>query len=224
MINTYKPEQQSWDRYRAFYTAQNGFVSFSTGETMYTYNKPDPSDRRYYKEHNVTIIGTSDDTKMVYLHPQTGKAIPKAQLTFQGIQYLLVDHESKRAVRLHDWHSLHEKNDRPAHLADARAFTFTGASNPIGASVVVNAPTVITPEHLVWKKTVETIIKLKGNLDTQRSYNYGKKISSSTTKETPYEYVQRLEKDDRFMYHCIGRDGVEFTRDPEPLDFIMVDL
>ena len=100
----------SWDRYRAFYTVINGLglkqpspysqapvILFDTGEVIVTNGQPQIPSRRMYLGR-LELTTTTELNQNLYL--PDGTKIPKAWLDDNGMQYLLLDHEQRLAVRL----------------------------------------------------------------------------------------------------------------------------
>ena len=234
MKNHYDNERKSWDKFKAFYSTENHFVSFETGEVRLDTWRFEPHERKFYEKYDITLAATGDQDNIIYLHPSTGKQIPRAQLTYGGMQYIVVDHNTKRAVGLQDVTGSGHKDDYkklPKHLQGANVWTANSDQKVHGNAIRVNAPTVITPEMEAWKKTVEVLAKMRGSAISKPS-NYWegqrRKNTLTDTKLTPYEYVEKC-LDKNFTYslsafHQINDHGIEFTRDPQPLEFLMVDF
>jgi hypothetical protein len=106
-------EARDWDFYQAFHTfcgfAADGFrrkgswgvnptplVLFDTGELICTDAAPDPSKRGEYRSVGISLTTTKDER----LWLPDGSPVTRAWLDDAGMQYLLVDRETKRAVRL----------------------------------------------------------------------------------------------------------------------------
>jgi hypothetical protein len=230
MKNNFNHAQKGWDRFTAFHTWDRLFTSFETGEVRMDAWRFEPHERTYHEKYNVTLTATSDQSNIIYVHPFTGKQIPKAQLTFGGLQYLVVDHNTKKALSINGGLT---RPKLPRHLQGANIWTLSSESEVFSTGQVrVNAPTVITPEMVAWKKTVEVLAKMRGTAIQKPSnyYRHGNstKYSASTTKMTPYDFVEKcLDPKQSYMsraFHDINDYGIEFTRDPEPLDYLMVDF
>jgi hypothetical protein len=101
-------EARSWDRYNAFHCAvhMNAFhrtssyqaspiILFDTGELIVTTSCPSPWMRGHYPLVGISLT-TSKDVK---LYLPDGTPCTMAWLDDYGMQYLLVDHETKQAVR-----------------------------------------------------------------------------------------------------------------------------
>jgi hypothetical protein len=234
MKNNFDPARKGWDRFHAFHTWDGGFTSFETGEVRIDRYRFEPNERKYYEKYDVTLTATSDQTNIIYLHPFTGKQIPKAQLAFKGLQYLVVDHRTKKAVALNSTQRANYK-ELPNHIVGANVWSYNNESEiHSNGKIDVNAPSVITPEMIAWKNTVEVIVKMRGTAITkgQYYYRYGKQKAYplSITKMAPYDFVEQcLNKETggnhhQQLFHDLKTYGVEFTRDPEPLDYLMVDF
>ena len=101
-----------WDRYKAFHITHGwGLVQFDTGEVIITNAFPRP-DLRKRNRHGFTVLHSRSDLcrawgdksvcGTVLKDPVTGEDIPNSWLTLQGGagQYLLLDQETRRVVRL----------------------------------------------------------------------------------------------------------------------------
>jgi hypothetical protein len=111
---TFPRDKADWDAYRAFHTFCGGggndfmhkqstwggeaspLTLFDTGEVICTETTPGPDKRGDYHSIGVTLTTTSD----VPLWMPDGNPVVRAWLDDGGMQYLLVDHATKRAVRL----------------------------------------------------------------------------------------------------------------------------
>lgn len=220
MINTYEYKTRRFDQYGAFYSWENGFVSFETGEVMYTRLRPDPQERVRHYKHRVTLIGTSDDNKRKYINPLTGNVIPRAQLNYDGMQYLILDNKTGRAVGLsRSYNGLGTVT--PRHLNNAAAFSLSETSGIVGRPVAVHSPVILTDEMLSWKKAVEVIAKLT-------SVNELYKNSGAFTtpidelSKSPYEYVEEIKELGGFKFHSLQTNGVTLDRANNNLQYIIV--
>jgi len=225
MINTFDNSRRGWDRYNAFYSQDSwGFVSFETGEVIYTRSKLDPEERKFYPDVNVTLTATGDDYGITYLHPETGKKIPKAQLLYSGIQYLLVDHDTNRAVKLDRQVN---NNAFPKHLQNATALVLTDKGKLYGSPVNVNAPSVPTQEMLDWRMSVLALAKIRGTtgLQSRRYVRHVMRCSPSHTKILPHEFIDKAVKTylSEDFYNILDF-GIVFVRETQALEFLVVDI
>ena len=143
---TFNHELAQWDRYRHFHNALTPFVRFITGELMVESIHPTPAERRVYPEFGVALTHTTDG-HFEFLTP-AGVTLPKAQLNYGGGQYLLVDLESKQAVRLH-WNV---GTNAPTHLNYARAYILGEGGTLVGAPVRYAPPLAKDDPARDWMK------------------------------------------------------------------------
>lgn len=109
---TFPHDKASWDRFKAFhvFVDPNGLrgksyegqwlgplVMFDTHELICTEAHPGPWKRRDYEVIGVSLTTTNEQP--LYF-PDTGERVTKSWLYDYGMQYLLVDHHTKQAVRL----------------------------------------------------------------------------------------------------------------------------
>jgi hypothetical protein len=103
-----------WDAYEQFHINWARFVQFDDGSLIYTEHSPDPDVRRYYEEFNVTVSCTTDkDCPTLYLSKEAEEPLKTAWLSQGGTQYLVVDHDTKTAMRLGRgaWYRNHNRQD-----------------------------------------------------------------------------------------------------------------
>lgn len=93
-------DNRRWDEYRAFHwNVARGFVQFETGELIYTISKPDPDQRRIFRDLDVQIVATGDKDCPRFVTPE-GEKVASAWLNRKGQSYLAVDLTTGRAVQL----------------------------------------------------------------------------------------------------------------------------
>jgi hypothetical protein len=143
--------RQRWDEYRAFHTNDGHIVQFATGECIYTRPNPDPHERRHFRARMIQSVGTDDsDLPDLYL-PGDTKPLPKAWLNNNGMQYLMVDYDRDKAVRLFSYGATMPLTI-PTHLrqrnrSDVRVYWAGPGCDPIGASILISQPFVPLPEQ-----------------------------------------------------------------------------
>lgn len=105
---TFPHDHRGWDYYQAFHTfcgfgedefkraGVSPLVLFDTGELIVTAAQPNPNERGNY--HSVGVSLTHTKERRLWL--PDGSPVVRAWLDDGGMQYLLHDWESKRAVRL----------------------------------------------------------------------------------------------------------------------------
>jgi hypothetical protein len=110
---TFPHEHASWDRYKAFFTicladgfnpanpwtTESPIILFDTGEVICTASDPGPDVRYNYRSIGVTLT-TTKEQRLFFPDADDDAQIPLAWLDDAGMQYLLVDHETRHVVRL----------------------------------------------------------------------------------------------------------------------------
>jgi hypothetical protein len=155
-LKTYNYDRQQWDRFKHFHVLNGPFVQFATGELMVVHSKPDPHMRRMYDQYNVSLTHTTDGHFQFYT--REGEKVPKAWLTYKGGQYLLVDHDTKKAVAFRDWYPRRDAN-LPQYLQDGMALFLREGGAPIGQPVKLNRPYRLSPEQNEWVNTIVQLSK-----------------------------------------------------------------
>lgn len=135
--------QARWDEWREKHIEpHHQFVQFETGELVFTYSFPSPESRRKYTSIGVQVVSTADDDCPKLYIPGEAKPLTKASLARTGMQYLLIDLDTKRAVRLGhgDW-----QNAIPKRFNGRVTAYFSGNGRPPqGAPINVSTPYVPT--------------------------------------------------------------------------------
>lgn len=139
------PGQRYWDRYQAFYkefhtdyrSTHGLFSLFETGELRVNIAAPDPSDRYHNKTLNIELYSTRDGYRK-FTTPD-GEDIKKAWLFYYGTQYLLIDHDTKRAVQLRSYQH-NAFSEAPNNLKDSVAYIPGVGRNPVGVPIKVSSP------------------------------------------------------------------------------------
>jgi len=140
------PGQRYWDRYCAFYkefhtdyhSTHGLFSLFETGELRVNYAAPSPNLRFHDKTFNIELYSTRDGYHK-FITPD-GEDIKKTWLFHYGTQYLLIDHDTKRAVRLSYNRNPGRFSDAPNNLKDSAAYIPRAGANPVGAPIKVSSP------------------------------------------------------------------------------------
>ena len=154
-----------WDMWKAFHWTSHPVTVFDTQELVYTHGAPDPDYRRRYSDYRFSVLGTTDNALPTLYLPDTDDQdpVPKAWLNEHGMQYLLIDEETKRAVALGD---LSKNHLVPQRLrARAKAYFAGPGSPPIGAPIRVSRPLA----KVFDKDELELIDSLKAACDMQFS-------------------------------------------------------
>jgi hypothetical protein len=105
-----------WDQYKQFYQHigplshywYGGFTAFMTGEAICTVSRADPNERCEYKTIGMRIIGT-DDANLPAFYDPDGQPLLKAWLNDSGMQTVLLDLDTHKAISLagSKWDSEH---------------------------------------------------------------------------------------------------------------------
>jgi hypothetical protein len=221
-ISGYNYAQQQWDRYRHFHVDNGPFVQFATGELIVVDSTPDPLLLRKYDQYNVSLTFTGDGHFTFYT--PDGEKLPKAWLTWKGSQYLLVDHDTKRAVAFARWQETNAAN-LPEYLRQGRALIMRDGGNPIGAQVRVNRPYRLSPEEKDWVNTVVQLCRAHcalNDLEPNTSF-----WSTQVTLEIKYlcatDAQQRFETYTRTQIQTIAGKGLKVEeRPPEFHPYLLI--
>ncbi len=181
------PGQRYWDRYQAFYKefhtdyryTHGLFSLFETGELRVNYSAPRPGNRFHDKTLNIELYSTRDGYHK-FVTPD-GEEIKTAWLFHYGTQYLLIDHDTKRAVRL-SYNRVTEPDrfrDAPKNLRDSAAYIPRVGANPVGAPIKVSYPRPDNfKEMSQWcdevVKTCETIERVAPHDGWVSSWSWGR--------------------------------------------------
>ena len=144
-LEPFNLSQAKWDEYRAFhYRPAWNIVQFDTNELIVTTAGFDPAQRRLYENLNVGIYATTDEKcPSLYESPDAAKPVPKAWLTCEGGQQILVDYCTGRAVRLR-WIEDRIPVRLRRHLASCY---FAGPGEPpIGGKITLRPPATWTEQ------------------------------------------------------------------------------
>lgn len=152
--------KQEWDRHRRFHIPSTGssypVTQFKSGELTIDTAKPNPIHRGINEKYNIALELTSDCKGWEFRTP-AGEPIPKAQLALGGGQYLLIDMDRQRAVKL----GYGAPDETPMYLRSAAYFKKAGGI-PVGHPVLVHK---VTPEVKQWLNevcaTVEALVTLR---------------------------------------------------------------
>jgi hypothetical protein len=147
-----------YDMFDAPHIAGRGFISFASGEVIFT--DPKPTDRRHSRERDVQIVATGDDDcPALYTEPQGGDPVTKASLNQRGMQYLAIDHECGVAVqlamgvsrygRVGGEYRLRDVDHWVPHYLTGRfaAYWAGPGRRPIGNPITVSEPYIPTKEQ-----------------------------------------------------------------------------
>lgn len=154
-------KKQRWDKYRQFHIgvtpvsltsttvpyAEPPFVMFDSGEVIATSGAPNPNVRCAYPMLGVTLVATGD-AKCPALTTADGAKVPKAWLNDNGQQYLLIDHDTGRAVRTDAYYNASPLVSADCYWAKAAAAYFAGPGQPpIGRKVALRQPLKLLPKE-----------------------------------------------------------------------------
>lgn len=143
-----------WDKYEAFHMAINNagllcqtgtwltnvFTVFDDGQVLCMLSSLNPDQRHKYAELDVTLVATGDKDCPTLCTPD-GEVVKKAWLNDNGMQHLLIDHASGRAVRLGSY-ALNERQKIVTggkEVVGTAAFDGDGAL-PQGAPIALRRP------------------------------------------------------------------------------------
>lgn len=157
------------------------FIMFDTGELLCRAVAPNPDDRGVYAPLNVSIYATNDE-QCPNLFTLDGKLLKRAWLDQdRGQQYLLIDHDTKRAVRIDQ----HNGTDPELLTMPARFRKFMNGAYfpgadlpPVGGAVTVQEPSQTTltkdqREHIgMIHHTAKTAMELVDHPMSKKRYQY----------------------------------------------------
>lgn len=182
--------KQEWDRHRRFHISPKPYgypvTQFQSGELTIDTAKPNPIHRGINEKYNIALELTSDCKGWEFRTP-AGEPIPKAQLALGGGQYLLIDMDRQRAVKL----GYGAPDETPMYLRSAAYFKKAGGI-PVGHPVLVHK---VTPEVKQWLDevcaTVEALVTLR-ELVRPHLY-YSNKYDLTRVRELRPDPVQAAE-------------------------------
>lgn len=159
---TFNRERMYWDDWRRFYSNLPGSIGvvFENGEVAITATARDDHLRHVYKAYNVQLIATTDPACPKLYLPDSDTPIPAAHLTDGGLQVLLIDWCTRRAVRLTYPPRTHGESDGwraqiPVALRKRVTAYFPGEGMPpLGDPIKVSPP---------WKPTREEKEQIEAN-------------------------------------------------------------
>lgn len=157
-----KADFMAWDEYHAFHVYRdNIFVQFITGEVIVRpYIRI--RNRKHYPDLGVSICSTSL-TNYKFAEPGSDVAIPRARLSHNGQQILLVDHTHNIAVSLEGWT---DPTKVPTHLARSIAYYPNDRHPPIGGTTIkLYNPYKRSTEFARYKKQIVDGAKAMSELD-----------------------------------------------------------
>ena len=172
--------RQEWDKYKRFHVGHGNFVQFDTNElicTIYPW-QPRPIVRRNYITFNFTVAGTRD-SHLPTLKTPDGEIVPKAWVSRNTMQTLLIDHDTKRAVRLAGFGNHHGDKDKswqapiPVSLRGTCSAYFAGPGEPpVGRNVTVSRPAKYTKDEIEHGRTLVAACRMWRELEqpTQRAW------------------------------------------------------
>ena len=170
-----------WDRYKAFHVTDGSlycvgkFTQFSTGELIVGRRHLKPSERKHYKDYNVSLVSTTDDKcPPLYLSPDADKPVTKASLTTGGGQTLLIDYDTRKVVNLRGKGDL----DIPKHLRSVAYAYFPGAGLPPVGHPIKLSEVVISKEEREHLKSLQRSCRAWAALSelAPRRWTWDKKI------------------------------------------------
>lgn len=211
-VPAFDHSKSSWDRYRAFHIAHGwDLVQFDTGEVIITNAFPRP-DLRGRNRHGFSMLqsrsdlcrawGGKDIRGTVLKDPVSGEAIPNSWLTLPSGsgQYLLLDHETRRVVRL----GAINYNDKPGDHWTARkgvpqrfwreaAAYYPGDDMPpVGDDVTIMRSVPLTSDERAHLR--ELLSSCRAWLQI-KEVNYTNLLGPRPTGNTPEDYEARKEYD-----------------------------
>jgi hypothetical protein len=165
--------RQEWDKYKRFHVVHGNFVQFDTNEMICTiYSWQPPVDvRRNYSTFNFTVAGTRD-SHLPTLKTPDGEIVPKTWVSRNTMQTLLIDHDTKRAVRLAGFGNQHRDKDKswqapiPVSLRGTCSAYFAGPGEPpVGRTVTVSRPAKYTKDEIEHGRTLVAACKMWRELE-----------------------------------------------------------
>jgi hypothetical protein len=229
--------QMKWDQYEHFHQWRvgNGYgfsiVQFITGE-LGVVGTPRPDMRKTYESLGIAITSTADKDFNFFV-PGESKPIPKAQLNYGGMQYLLVDLDAQRAVRI-GFQYMRNQN-LPLHLRRMSAAIPIEGGLPVGAPVSVYKPDSAPKALLEWGKQVQILAQAHGALHelgntqlwdpTPISDAEVRKLGKlpEITSETPQDFIHRLHSNgSTTSIRRLADYGIKWKRQAEQHPYVLV--
>lgn len=213
-----------WDEYKMFhkYSDHNALCLFENGTLMATYSASKLYSRRLYKEFDVEITTTRDQT---FADPD-GTRIPAAWLNSESQQPILIDHARNKAVRLHGWSDRFK--DVPEHLRSAAAYINNPDSDPVGAVIKLSRPAQGERRRFMreWAEEAKAVCKAIARI---RSEEMNKiplwylrnpiDVNAAMTKVDPKEWS--AQQTDMEIVFRVANKGFLFNREPATLPFLI---
>lgn len=224
-LPAFKYEQQQWDRYKHFYMPPDWYgnkpiVQFSTGEVGIVNARPKPRARQEYLEYNIALTSTADG-HFKFARPD-GRPVPRAWLTADGGQYLLVDLDSRRAVRL-TYSALHEAN--VPHYMQSMAGGFLREKGlPLGGEILIRQPCIMTPERKQWAADLRALAGahcVVNDLEPSPWYTTLSPLAT-TVFNTPVEIALKNYYQTSDSLRHLWTYGIKFQREKEYEPYLLI--
>lgn len=227
-----------WDAHKAFHLDcgyQRGYKQFSTGEVLIVDSTPKPGLRnREIDDMRFMYLYTAD--KVFDLYTPDGTKIPKAWLDYSKRriasrfkanintrQYLLLDLDSKQAVRLnYDYMSKQNVSD----IMRYGCAMFAGpAREPIGAPIRIAPPYKPNAEEREWLAEVMATVKAVQALHEMPLYHVNNYEPLSIKlreemKSTPHAFVETLQAYE-YSFSQVVRFGIEPQREVFEVPYLL---
>ena len=227
----------SWDAFKRPYNLHctgyhTTFVQFDTGELICIKNTFNPDQRRFFKQLNVSIVGTGDPHCPKFVTPD-GRAISKTTLARFKMQTLLVDHDTRRVVALRR----QARNERigvystggtvfkpadwqphvPVSLRlEAYAYFPGPGEPPQGDRITLTWPKALTDDEKAHKDAMIRASKAWVEMTATKIKPYMKALLWSTHGALPFDQIgdeQRMQ---------LASRGWEMGYDVESCDYLLV--
>lgn len=216
--------RQRWDGYKQFHIPgnyrYNPVVRFQSGEVLIITSKPNLQHEQHeYGQYNFALT-SSTAGEYKFLLPD-GTPCPQAWLMHKGVQYFLVDLDTKRVVRL-SYKYMQDANV-PAHMQTGAAGFLRPGGLPIGAPIAVYRPVTLTAQEKQWVSDLYALIGAHCALNELQRSSWADKLrlNRAHTQRPVEQVVEQITANQRDAV-AVWCKGVEFAREVEMHDYLMI--
>lgn len=222
----YDYARQHWDRFKHFHMPSNygyhPFVRFATGELAVDNMRWRPAMRKFYPEYNVTLASSRD--KIPDLYTVDGERVPKAWLNHSGSNTLLIDHDTKRVVRI-NYRGMRDVNVPEYMRTMAGGFLAAKAVPVSGVELWARPPTSLTdtPERKEWREALHAMCRAWAALEEKElnRWDYARPICllPKYYEDEPAKAFATMVESNRCV---IARHGVRMFRDTIKYPYLVI--
>jgi hypothetical protein len=216
--------RQRWDDYKQFHIparyGHNPVVRFQSGEVLIITSKPNLQyEQHEYSQYNFALT-SSTAGEYTSLLPD-GTPCPQAWIMHKGVQYFLVDLDTKNVVRL-SYKYMRDANV-PAHMQTGAAGFLRPGGLPIGAPIAVYRPVTLTAQEKKWMSDLHALVGAHCSLNGLQRESWRDKLKFNRARmQQPVEQVAEQITANLSDVVAIWSNGVEFPREVEMHDYLMI--